>query len=230
MVETPNPNPEGNEEPLTPKGTEGELTPQTPTPVATLTTEEEQELKELREIKASTGFKKFTESAKEANRLLERNKELEEKLAEASESSLEKDVSIRYPDWDLMTESEKILAKNQERIDKQLTELARDKVWDKDFSQMQKKYPKLAEKENEFKDFCSKYKNIDAETLAKSFLFEETPVKEVKERKGLEKPTAGPNKTSIPGMSLEDIKRLREEQPKLYVKLLREGRINIPKE
>jgi hypothetical protein len=233
MAEMPNPNPTGNEETPTPTGTEGEPTPQTPQPAAALTAEEQQELMELREIKATTGFKKFTESAKEANRLLERNKELEEKLAQAGENSLEKDLSVRYPDWDLMTESEKILAKNQERIDKQLAELAEEKAWDKNFTKVRSKYSKLADKENEFKEFCNRHpKGVDTETLAKSFLFDDkTPVKEeTKERKGLERPTAGPNKISTPGMTLEDIKRLREEQPKLYAKMLKEGRLNVPKE
>lgn len=182
---------------------------------------------------------KFSESKEEALRIREENKrlslekiELEAKLAKASESSFERDISIRYPDWDLLTESERTIVKNQEHLSKELADIKEEKAWDKDLAKAKFKYPKLAGKETEFKEFCYKYpKGIDAETLAKSFLFDDViPIKEEPKetRKGLEKPTAGPNKISTPGLSLEDIKRLREDQPQIYAKMIKENRLKVP--
>lgn len=225
MADEPTLTPKGNEGTLNSEGTQIEKTIQTPPPV--IPQDDGVDYKQ-RYVEARKGAEALL---KEKEQLATEKADLEEKLAQASNNSLEKDLSVKYPDWDLMTESEKILAKNQERIDKQLAELASEKVWDKDFTKVKTKYPKLVEKENEFKEFCAKHpKGVDAETLAKSFLFDDrTSVKEeIKERKGLEKPTAGPNKISTPGMSLEDIKRLREEQPRVYEKMIREGRLTVP--
>lgn len=229
MANKPDLTPKGNEETLNPKGTEPEKTGQppasaTPKPIADAGIDYKERYAEAR--------KGAEALLKEKEQLATEKADLEAKLAQASESSFERDLSVKFPDWDLMTESEKILAKNQERIDKQMATIQQEKAWDKDFVKTKTKYPKLAEKENEFKEFCDKHKGVDSETLAKSFLFDDTILlkAEVKERKGLEKPTAGPNKISTPGMSLEDIKRLREDQPRLYEKMIREGRLNVPKE
>ena len=229
MADEPIQTSKGTEETPTPKETEVETT-------TNQTAESTEELPVEKEIDYKT---KFSESKEEALRIREENKilsqekaDLEAKLANASESSLEKDLSVKYPDWDVLTDSERAIIKRQESMSKELAAIKEEKAWEADLAQAKSRFPKLSGKEEEFKKFCYKYpKSIDAETLAKSFLFEETPVKEeIKPRKGLEKPTSGPNKVLTPEMTLDDIKRLRETDEKQYIKLIREGRLNVPKE
>lgn len=225
MDVNPNLTPIGNEETLNPTGTETEITVQTPP--ETLEPQVPEEVKQLKKRYAEAR-KGAEELLKEKEALAAEKADLEAKLAQADEGSFERELEVKYPDWDLMTESEKMLAKNQEVINKELIKLKEETAWEKDLAKAKLQFPKLIGNEEAFREYCYKYpKSVDAETLAKSFLFEDTtPVKvEVKERKGLETPTAGPNKISTPGMTLADITRLREEQPRLYEKMLKEDRL-----
>lgn len=167
--------------------------------------------------------KKFSDSAREVQRLLQEDKlnkervnELEVKLAEASETSTEN------PDWDMLTDAEKMLLKKQEQLEKDILDYKEEKAWQKDFSKAKVAFPLLAEKEAEFKEFCYKYpKGVDAETLAKAFLYGKSEV-EPPERMGLEKPTSGPRVVQE-GMSMEDLERLRTTDEKKYIELIRKG-------
>jgi hypothetical protein len=175
--------------------------------------------------------KKFSDSAREVQRLLEKDKQDQAKLQEleaqlankANEVSSEK-LAEAYPDWDLMTDNEKWMAK-------ELITLKEKSKWEEDLTRAKKSFPVLGEKEAEFKNYAYKYpKAIDIEVLAKSFLFDnkpETPVQTQVEppKKGLEKPTGGSRQAPSPGLTLEDIKRLRETQPKLYTKMIIEGKL-----
>ncbi len=162
-------------------------------------------------------YERFREVNEKAKALEEELK----KIKEESSVSPEK-LAEQYPDWELMTESEKWMAK--ELI--QLKEKAR---WEEDLAKAKKTFPSLETKESEFKDYCYKFpKSVDVEVLAKSFLFDSVkPEPEVVKEpsKGLEKPTGGSRQVPSPGMTLEDITRLRENQPKLYEKMIREGKI-----
>lgn len=234
----PTENPEDKDlKPLTPEppkpGTEEEP-PSLPNPPSgpALSPEEEEELKQLREIKRTTGFTKFTESAKEAQRLLKRNEELEEKLAKASETSLDKELKGKNPDWEFMSDAEKENARKILKQEKDIALLKEKEAWKEDFSGIVKKeeFSELKDREEEFKEFCYKYpKSMDIETLAKSFLYkkpEEEPKKPLEERKGLEAPSGGsPEIAPSSEMSLEDVERLRTTQPKKYIELIKSGRI-----
>lgn len=247
MAEKPKPNPEekgkqGDEnKPQTPEvpeqGTEGgdqPPTPKTPPTGAGLTPEEEEELKELREIKESTGFKKFSESAREAQRLSkeaklkdERIKELEVKLK--SEPPSDKELANKHPNWEFMEEEEKERIRREEAREKRLRKLEEQSAWEKDYKGVLKKFPDLAKKEEEFKDFAYKHPEIkDLEVLAKSFLFEakpEEPEPDKPPKPGLEKPTGGTSTVPSTELTLEDITRLREDNPKKYFKMIQEGKI-----
>ena len=152
---------------------------------------------------------------------------LEEELRKLKESPISSEqFATDIPDWDLMTESERYLAK-------ELLQLKEKAKWEEDITRARKAFPDLAGKETEFKDYCSKFpKAMDVEVLAKSFLFkpaEPAPEAPKPAPKGLEKPTGGSRQTISPEMSLEDITRLRETQPKVYEKMIREGKLkNIP--
>lgn len=142
--------------------------------------------------------------------------------------------SEELPDEEMLTDTEKALKKKQAQQEQDIALLKEKEAWKEDLAKAKAKFPQLAKREDEFKKFCYKYpKGIDAVTLAKSFLFDEKsePEKKVPERKGLETPTGGPSEVPKTGMSLEDIKRLREENFPIYIKMVREGKIKeIPKE
>jgi len=145
---------------------------------------------------------------------------LEEELKIARESSVSPEKLAELPDWELMTETEKYLAK-------ELMNLKEKQKWEEDFTRAKKTFPELGDKAAEFKDFAYKYpKSVDVEVLAKSFLFKPTsePV-EKPALKGLEKPTGGSRQVPAPGLTLDEIKRLRENQPKLYEKMVIEGKL-----
>lgn len=151
---------------------------------------------------------------------------LEEELKKVKESSIspEKVVVNDVPDFEYMTESEKWMAK-------ELLQLKEKAKWEEDMSRARKQFPDLGDKEAEFKEYAYKFpKSVDIEVLAKSFLFDQKPeVKPVIEptisAKGLEKPTGGSRQSPVPEMSLDDVKRLRETQPRLYEKMIMEGKI-----
>lgn len=89
-------------------------------------------------------------------------------------------------------------------------------------------YPALADKRQEFDEYRSQYPSDKMDTVAKLFMAEQGMLDEVPKRKGLEK--AGGGKKTTPaqtGMNTEDIKRLRENNYKEYVKQVRSGKIQI---
>ena len=233
MVEIPENvlTPTENEETLTPQGTEAEQTVELEetTPVVEEPKPPEVDYK-----------KKFGESAREVQRLLEEDKlnkarlaEIEAKLEKSSAVLSEDDLMVKYPDWDLLTEAEKSILRRVEAYEKDIAELKEEKAWQKDFNEARKQFPILADREQEFKEYCYKYpRSVDATTLAKSFLYEEkeTPIAPAEsQRKGLETPTSGVKEGITPGLTWEDVTRLRETQPRVYEKMIREGKLNTKK-
>lgn len=92
------------------------------------------------------------------------------------------------------------------------------------------KYPQLKDKQDEFNEYLESPENsgISFDRLAKIFVLEKGLVETQPKRKGLEKPTGGSSpKNQSSGMSADDLKRLRENEPRKYEKLIREGRIDL---
>lgn len=183
--------------------------------------------------------KKFSESTREAQRLLEklkeeqrRREELESKLAQrAGETISESVLAKKYPDWDLLDPVEKDRLIKEEEREMRLARLEEEIAWQKDYMAVSRKFPQLSKVEDEFKEFVYRPENKGASlvTLAKSFLFDRKELVEPKpspqpKRKGLEKATGGTRVVSTE-MSREDIERLRKTDYKRYVKLLKQGRI-----
>mgnify|MGYP001570683631 CR=1 FL=1 len=175
--------------------------------------------------------KKFSESSTEALKIREENKRLMQEKAEleAKLSNKDDDTSLgREYDMDLLSETEKSILKSQKKLEKELQLMKEEKAWTEDFGNAVKQFPKLAERADEFKEFCYQYpKTIDAPTLAKAFLFEEPQEEKQAPKKGLEKPSAGSRQPQS-GMSIEDITRLRTSDPKAYIKAIRDGSLKIP--
>lgn len=95
--------------------------------------------------------------------------------------------------------------------------------------ELEVKYPQLAEKRGEFDEFLEDGENskLSLSQAAKLFLAEKGLLDTPKPaRKGLEKPTGGTKAPTSAKISKEDIKRLRETQPRKYIKMLRDGVLN----
>ena len=232
MAEKPNQTPEGNEPAPTPKGTEGEKAPKETKPEG-----------EGSPPEGDVDYKKkFSDSSRENQRILqesklkdEKNAELETKLAEASKTPPEEELAKKYPDWEYKEEEDKERIRKAEETEKRLRKIEEATAWEADYKSLivNPEFASLKEKEAEFKEFAYKYpKSVDLPTLAKSFLYDNKPEPEAAPRKGLEKPTGGgPEQAPASEMSLEDIGRLRKENPKLYIKMIQEGKLkDIPEE
>lgn len=88
-------------------------------------------------------------------------------------------------------------------------------------------YPVLKDKWTEFETFrlLPENKGMNMRTAAKAFLVENGLTDPV--RIGLEQPTGGSRTPPTSDMTTEDIKRLRENDPAQYRKLLQEGKIKF---
>lgn len=197
----------------TPKTPELEETPET-TPQAEKTADDEQ-IKSLQAQKEH--WREKAEKAEEEARQL--------KLAKETSTSADTDLVQKFPDWDLMSETEKQLARD-------MAEIKEERAWQKDFARVKSEFKGIADNESEFRDFCYRPENIrikDVSVLAKAFLFDKKPAQtEVKPtRKGLERPTGGEGKvdTSVE-YTAEQIKDLRENHPKKFIKMLQQGRFD----
>jgi hypothetical protein len=92
------------------------------------------------------------------------------------------------------------------------------------------KYPQIKDKKDEFNEFLESPENLGLsyERIAKLFVIEKGLAETEPKRKGLEKPTGGATTKNQPsGMSVADLKRLRENEPRKYEKLIREGRVDL---
>ena len=173
---------------------------------------------ELKVEEKTIPYLRFKDVIDEKNRLEARIKELE------SLPSSEEVLSQRYPDWDLLDDNQKVILKRQEVLEKELADIKAEKAKSEALTKAISDFPELKESETEFKDYCENYPQYDISVLAKSFLHDKKP-----SRAGLESPTGG-DKSSIPfGLTVEEVKRIRETDEKLFAKLVREGRIDVKK-
>src|SRR3990167_7241733 len=94
--------------------------------------------------------------------------------------------------------------------------------------EVETKYPVLVDKKTEFDEFLSDTENavLSMEKAAKLFLAENGLLKANPKRVGLEQPTGGTKTPPATGISKDDIKRIRETEPRKYIQMLREGKIN----
>lgn len=94
-------------------------------------------------------------------------------------------------------------------------------------SEVLESYPKLKELWSDFEEFRSNSDNkgMNMRTAAKAFLVEKELLEP--QRKGLEKPTGGPRVPLSSGMSVEDVKHLRETDFKKYLEMTQKGLIKI---
>lgn len=86
--------------------------------------------------------------------------------------------------------------------------------------------PALKDNLVEFDAFRLDYPGVAMDKVTKLFLAEKGLVGSEPQRKGLERPSGGAKSAPGPGLSEDDVKRLRETQPRKYIQMLRDGKLN----
>ena len=145
----------------------------------------------------------------------ERAKKAETKLAELEISKNEETSP------EVFSDEGKVLQKQIEESSRKIEELTRENA-KKDVLMA---HPILREKWEEFEKFRSdpENKGMNLKTAAKAFLTESGLLDAP--RKGLEKPTGGARTQPSPGMSIEEIKDLRENNWPKYLEMVKKGQI-----
>ena len=94
-------------------------------------------------------------------------------------------------------------------------------------SKVYSNYPVLKDKQDEFQEYLEENPELSLTKAAKLFIFEnKLNLEDIPQRKGLEKPSSGSKSKPETGMTEADVKRLREDQPRLYEKMIKEGKLN----
>lgn len=193
--------------------------------------------------------KKFSESAKEAQRLYEENKKLREQfeLKDREQSNVQTTDNL-YPGFEDLDDDAKnnLIAYTNAVTSKAAETLKKDPayafaqkqynetVWDNAYRQIQEKYPDLATTKDEFK---AKYFNVNnvpqnitelLESAAKVHLFDkakEIGMKEAEKlnsRIELERTSSGPRDTTRTTRSLEEWQRIQQENPAKFSAMRKE--------
>lgn len=208
-------------------------------------TQEEEKEEEIDE-EEKTYREKFTHSTRESQILKAREKKLHDAIeaGKAIPEPTDEEMAIDYPDWDVMSETERKLAKKVYVSDKRSELLEEVTKESKDYAAWNDKVdkfldnpqslidnPELEGKVDEFKVFATKptRRGVDFETLVSSFLWEAG--KTIKKNKGkqMETGTGGPNdKPDLKGdkISTKEAASLMKKDYKKYKELLLAGKID----
>jgi hypothetical protein len=207
---------------------------------------EEFEVGEKEETQEEIDYKKkFIESTKESQVLNARNKKVFETLDKIEEvpEPTEDELRKEFPDWDVMTDFEKRIAKNDVVNGRKFQELGKMRKEFKDLEEWQGKvdtfiqdpntfinFPQLEGKTDEFKLFASKpsRRGVDFEDLIRAFLFNESSLKKSNKGKMFETGNGGPKETPKPKsdkISIEEARTLRKTDYGKYTEYLRAGKI-----
>jgi len=205
---------------------------------------------EEEEVAPSPDYKKrYVESTKEAQILSAKNRKVTEALEESQKAKdpTEEELKNEYSEWDVMSETEKKLARDNlrsskrfEALDNITKEIRNIDVW----TEKVEKYlddpktltdnPQLEGQTEEFKIFATKptRQGVDFEDLVSAFSFDITKTKAVKSRKKMfEKGSSGLNEKSKPKsdkISFEEATALKETNYDRYIEKLKTGKIEPP--
>lgn len=146
-----------------------------------------------------------------------KRRELERKIKE-----LEETQSSDQLDDEVYSDEAKALKKE---VDSLKQELGTFKT-NSELETLRKKYPVIEDKSEEFDEFRGEYHNVSLDKVARLFALEYDPnAGETLKRKGLEKPTGGSKKPVKSGWSAEDVKRLRENEYRKYMQMIKDGKL-----
>lgn len=194
--------------------------------------------------------KKFIASSQEAQILHAKNKKFSEAVESVAETDVtEEELTKEYTDWDVMSETERKLAKKAYLNDKRFDAIHKATQEGKDLEKWVTevdtfasspatltKYQELEGKTDEFKAFATKptRRGVDFEDLVASFLY--TAEKEAKPKhkgKMFESGTGGPNEKFKPKsdkLSVLEARNLMKTNYPKYKEYLKAGRIETIEE
>lgn len=201
--------------------------------------EVKEEVVEEKEDKPVVDYKKkYVDSTRGAQALLEKDKQMNEAIDQASQlpTPTDEEMTAIYPDWDVMSDSEKRVAVKTELSERKFELLHKASVVNKSITEWHGavdkfienpktmiNYPELEGKQDEFKVYATKptYKNADFHLIVKSFLFDNEKVKAAKPKneggmfpKGTAGPTVKDNPTNT--ISLQELTNIRNSNYKMY--------------
>lgn len=193
---------------------------------------------------------KFSNSSRENQKIYAKNRKINEAVAKASGITEvnQEELESEFPDWDVMSETEQKLAKdnyiNKQRFNlvAQATEEAKKiEKWSDDVTEYVEdpkvlaNNPKLEGREKAFAEFANKDENhgIPFNILTSAFLFDVASKAPVKNKgKMFEQGTGGPNdkpKVNAGMITQEQASVLMKNDYKRYKKYLLAGKIEKPK-
>lgn len=210
------------------------------------------EVKEEEEKEVVDYKKKYVDSSRGAQALLEKDKQMNDAIDKASQlpPPTDEEMTVIYPDWDVMSDSEKRVAIKTELADRKFELLHKASVANKSITEWHGavdkfienpktmiNYPELEGKQEEFRIYAAKptYKNADFHLIVKSFLFDNEKVKASKPKnegsmfpKGTAGPTVKDNPTNT--ISLQELTNIRNSNYKLYkekLALIKKGTLQM---
>lgn len=218
-------------------------------PLENVTEQKETVQNPLEELAPAIDYKeKFTQSSREALRLLEEKKELERKLAEQERFvQSEQPIDNLYPGFETLDEeSQKNLIEYTNQIAKKAKEEIykdpaiafakssyNEKIWNDAFNTISNKYPELAESRDEFKSKYYHVNNVPSnienvlDDVAKIYLFDKAKSIGAKEeaeklnRNDIQRATGGDRAPSIT-RTLEDWEKMAQNNPQKFSQLHKE--------
>jgi len=208
----------------------------------------EEEEQEQEQAKPSPDYKKkFSESSREAQKVVAKNRKLVQAIDEAGEveEPTEDELKVEYPDWELLDDTTKKVAKdnltNTRRfalISQARVEAKKIEKWDEDVvkflddPQSFIDYPDIESLKDDFRLFANKetHHNVPFDVLAKSFLYEQSKTAKPKS-KGSMFPTGsgGPNDKGAKKdgkISVAESEVLRKTNYEKYKRYLKEGKVD----
>lgn len=153
-------------------------------------------------------------------------KKLQRELQKKEDRLAELESSAAHSEFDSDTEySEegKVLKREISELHKKLSRVEEQRQLDS----LMQQYPVLKDHSEEFDEFKEDYVGIDTAKVARLFLAERGYLHSAApKREGLERATGPGDTPAVSKVSRDDIKRLREEQPRKYIQMIREGAID----
>lgn len=191
--------------------------------------------------------KKLSASARENQKIYAKNRVMNKALTEAEESPepTEEDIVKEYPDWDVMSETERkfaketIISRNWRKVissaKEQATKIEKwnDSVGDfVENPQTLLDTPELEGKQDQFKEFATteENNNVPMKILVSAFLHEKNIEKVSNKGAMFETGSGGANSKPNPKsdkISLEDARELKKVNYDKYKELLKEGKIDL---
>jgi hypothetical protein len=211
------------------------ITPQEP-PIDPAPAEEQAPLDPENDPNSVEFWKKKATAQGQENIVLSRKLEDATRPKELTNQPTDSDLRAAFPEWEVMTENERSLARRTFATERLTTSILQEREqekatqrWNTELELTIAQKPALQGKEQAFKEFANKptHRGAPLETLVSAFLFEAsstpTPTRPTPRTPGLESGTGGPKTPEKPKLlSGEELKNLRQSDPAAHRKYILE--------